>query len=100
MSLLFDLILSGHNGLVAAGYLQRNGINVCVLERRPVVGGAAVTEEIVPSFKFSRASYVLSLLRPKIFQDLELKVSLSELNNFTFTGVNLWDIILILFSVK
>lgn len=67
-------LFSGHNGLVAAGYLQRSGINVCVLERRAVVGGAAVTEEIVPTFKFSRASYVLSLLRPRIYNDLELKV--------------------------
>ena len=45
----------------------------CVLERRHVVGGAAVTEEIVPGYKFSRASYLLSLLRPRIFNDLELK---------------------------
>ena len=44
-----------------------------MLERRPVLGGAAVTEEIVPGYKFSRASYVLSLLRPQIFTDLELK---------------------------
>jgi len=52
-----------------------SGAKVCVLERRPVVGGAAVTEEIVPGFKFSRASYVLSLLRPQIIKDLELKVT-------------------------
>ena len=45
----------------------------CVLERRHLVGGAAVTEEIVPGYKFSRASYLLSLLRPRIFNDLELK---------------------------
>ena len=45
----------------------------CVLERRHLIGGASVTEEIVPGFKFSRASYVLSLLRPQIFKDLELK---------------------------
>ena len=63
----------GHNGLVAAGYLQRSGLNVCVLERRHIIGGAAVTEEIVPNFKFSRASYVLSLLRPEIYNQLELK---------------------------
>ncbi|KAJ1522832.1 hypothetical protein ONE63_001983 [Megalurothrips usitatus] len=71
----YDAIIigGGHNGLVAAGYLQRGGYNVCVLERRGIVGGAAVTEEIIPSFKFSRASYVLSLLRPKIIKDLELK---------------------------
>ncbi|XP_052219667.1 pyridine nucleotide-disulfide oxidoreductase domain-containing protein 2-like isoform X2 [Dreissena polymorpha] len=56
-----------------AAYLQKSGLNVCVLERRHVIGGAAVTEEIVPGYKFSRASYVLSLLRPQIYQDLELK---------------------------
>ena len=63
----------GHNGLVAAGYLARHGVKTAVLERRHVLGGAAVTEEIVPGYKFSRASYVLSLLRPQIFADLELK---------------------------
>ncbi|XP_066999273.2 pyridine nucleotide-disulfide oxidoreductase domain-containing protein 2 [Anabrus simplex] len=71
----YDAVIvgGGHNGLVSAAYLQRAGINVCVLEKRPVVGGAAVTEEIVPGFKFSRASYVLSLLQPHIIADLELK---------------------------
>jgi len=63
----------GHNGLVAAAYLANAGLNTAVLERRHIVGGAAVTEEIVAGYKFSRASYVLSLLRPQIFQDLELK---------------------------
>lgn len=48
-----------------------------MFERRPVLGGAAVTEEIVPGFKFSRASYLLSLLRPAVFKDLELKVKIS-----------------------
>ena len=67
-------LLKGHNGLVSACYLQMSGAKVCVLERRHIVGGAAVTEEIVPGFKFSRASYVLSLLRPQIIKDLELKV--------------------------
>lgn len=65
---------AGHNGLVSAAYLQKSGIQTCVLEKRHVVGGAAVTEEIVPGFKFSRASYLLSLLRPHIYSDLELKV--------------------------
>ena len=46
-----------------------------VLERRHLLGGAAVTEEIIPGFKFSRASYLLSLLRPQVVKDLELKVS-------------------------
>ncbi|XP_008586871.1 PREDICTED: pyridine nucleotide-disulfide oxidoreductase domain-containing protein 2 isoform X1 [Galeopterus variegatus] len=67
------VIGAGHNGLVAAAYLQRLGMNTVVFERRHVIGGAAVTEEIVPGFKFSRASYLLSLLRPQIYTDLELK---------------------------
>nr|XP_055155981.1 pyridine nucleotide-disulfide oxidoreductase domain-containing protein 2 isoform X5 [Nyctereutes procyonoides] len=67
------VIGAGHNGLVAAAYLQRLGVNTAVFERRPVTGGAAVTEEIIPGFKFSRASYLLSLLRPQIYTDLELK---------------------------
>uniref|UniRef100_A0A803VAT0 Pyridine nucleotide-disulphide oxidoreductase domain 2 n=1 Tax=Ficedula albicollis TaxID=59894 RepID=A0A803VAT0_FICAL len=66
-------LLAGHNGLVAAAYLQRAGLRTAVLERRHVLGGAAVTEEIVPGFKFSRASYLLSLLRPQIYADLELQ---------------------------
>lgn len=71
----YDVVVvgGGHNGLVAAGYLSRLGVKTAVLERRHVLGGAAVTEEIVPGYKFSRASYVLSLLRPQIFTDLELK---------------------------
>lgn len=56
-----------------AAYLQRLGVNTAVFERRHVIGGAAVTEEITPGFKFSRASYLLSLLRPQIYTDLELK---------------------------
>lgn len=71
----YDAIVigAGHNGLVSASYLQKQGLDVCVLERRHVIGGAAVTEEIIPGYKFSRASYVLSLLRPCVYQDLELK---------------------------
>src|SRR5215467_2476475 len=70
----YDAIVigGGHNGLVAAAYLARGGRRVLVLERRPLVGGAAVTEEIFPGFKFSVASYVVSLLRPEIIRDLEL----------------------------
>ena len=69
----------GHNGLVCAAYMQAQGLQTCVLERRHLVGGAAVTEEIVPGYKFSRASYLLSLLRPQIAKDLELKVRWSLL---------------------
>ena len=57
-----------------AAYLSKAGKSVCVLERRPVLGGAAVTEEIVPGYKFSRASYLLSLFRPIVIQELGLKV--------------------------
>ncbi|XP_043845579.1 pyridine nucleotide-disulfide oxidoreductase domain-containing protein 2 isoform X2 [Dromiciops gliroides] len=67
------VIGAGHNGLIAAAYLQKLGVNTAVLERRHVIGGAAVTEELIPGFKFSRASYLLSLLRPQIYKDLELK---------------------------
>ncbi|XP_058437199.1 pyridine nucleotide-disulfide oxidoreductase domain-containing protein 2 isoform X5 [Marmota monax] len=74
------VIGAGHNGLVAAAYLQRLGVNTAVFERRHVIGGAAVTEEIIPGFKFSRASYLLSLLRPQIYTDLELKVAPWELS--------------------
>lgn len=64
---------AGHNGLVAAAYLAEAGLRVCVLESRRIIGGAAVTEEIVPGFRFSRCSYVLSLLRPKVVADLQLE---------------------------
>ncbi|XP_047668398.1 pyridine nucleotide-disulfide oxidoreductase domain-containing protein 2 [Tachysurus fulvidraco] len=67
------IIGGGHNGLIASAYLQKGGLKTAVLERRHVLGGAAVTEEIIPGFHFSRASYLLSLLRPHIYQDLELK---------------------------
>ncbi|CAH8279042.1 unnamed protein product [Arabidopsis lyrata] len=62
------VIGGGHNGLTAAAYLARGGLSVAVLERRHVIGGAAVTEEIVPGFKFSRCSYLQSLLRPCIIR--------------------------------
>ncbi|XP_044881654.1 pyridine nucleotide-disulfide oxidoreductase domain-containing protein 2 isoform X3 [Mauremys mutica] len=67
------VIGGGHNGLVAAAYLQKSGVRTAVLERRHLLGGSAVTEEIVPGFKFSRASYLLSLLRPQISTELELQ---------------------------
>ena len=67
------IIGAGHNGLVAAAYLAKAGLRVLVLERRDRVGGSAITEEIVPGFKFSRLSYVNSLFRPQIIKDLRLK---------------------------
>jgi phytoene dehydrogenase-like protein len=70
----YDAIVigAGHNGLIAAAYLARAGKKVLVLERREIVGGAAVTEEIFPGYRFSEFSYVVSLLRPEIIRDLEL----------------------------
>jgi hypothetical protein len=67
------IIGGGHNGLVCAAYLAKNGVDALVLERRNIIGGAAVTEEIIPGFKFSRASYLAGLLRPQIIKDLELE---------------------------
>jgi len=71
----YDLIVigGGHNGLVTAAYLARAGAKVLVLERREVLGGACVTEEVWPGYKVSTAAYVNSLLRPEIIRDLELK---------------------------
>ena len=66
------IIGGGHNALVASAYLARTGRKVLVLERREMLGGAAITEEIVPNFRFSRASYVYSLFRPHIVRDLDL----------------------------
>ncbi|MBI2533475.1 MAG: NAD(P)/FAD-dependent oxidoreductase [Deltaproteobacteria bacterium] len=70
----YDAIIigGGHNGLTAAAYLAKAGKKVLVLERRHVLGGAAVTEEIYPGFKYSVCSYVVSLLRPEVIRDLEL----------------------------
>ncbi len=74
MSKAYDAIIigGGHNGLVNAAYLARAGKSVLVLEKRHVLGGAAVTEEIFPGFKFSQFSYVVSLLRPEIIRELDL----------------------------
>ena len=70
----YDVVVigGGHNGLVCAAYLGRAGLTVKVLERRTIVGGAAVTEEFHPGFRNSTASYTVSLLNPKIAADLHL----------------------------
>src|ERR1700691_960057 len=66
------LIGAGHNGLVCAAYLGMAGLRVRVFERRGVVGGACVTEEFYPGFRNSTAAYTVSLLQPKVIQDLKL----------------------------
>ena len=70
----YDAIIvgGGHNGLTCAAYLAKAGRKVLVLEKRHLVGGAAVSEEIYPGFTYSVCSYVVSLLRPWIIRDLEL----------------------------
>ncbi|HEX8379354.1 MAG TPA: NAD(P)/FAD-dependent oxidoreductase [Allosphingosinicella sp.] len=81
------IIGAGHNGLVCAYYLAAKGLKVTVLERRPVVGGAAVTEEFHPGFRNSTASYTVSLLNPKVIGDMRLyehglRVVLRKIDNF------------------
>lgn len=75
MTRRYDALIvgGGHNGLVCAFYLARAGLTVRVLERRHVVGGAAVTEEFAPGFRNSTASYTVSLLRPKVIADMKLR---------------------------
>ncbi|MCA9793293.1 MAG: NAD(P)/FAD-dependent oxidoreductase [Candidatus Eremiobacteraeota bacterium] len=70
----YDAIVigGGHNGLVTGGYLAKAGLKTVVLERRHVLGGCAVTEEIVPGYRFSVCSYIVSLLRPEIIRHLDL----------------------------
>ena len=85
------IIGGGHNGLVCAAYLAGAGLKVRVLERRHLVGGAAVTEEFHPGFRNSVASYTVSLLQPKVIADLELerhglRVVPRRLNNFLPLG--------------
>ena len=81
------IIGGGHNGLVCAFYLARAGLKVRVIERRGVVGGAAVTEEFHPGFRNSAASYTVSLLRPKVIADMKLherglRIVERDLSNF------------------
>ena len=71
---MYDAVIvgGGHNGLTCAAYLAMAGLEVVVLERRPVVGGAAVTEEFHPGFRNSVAAYTVSLLQAKVIRDLRL----------------------------
>jgi phytoene dehydrogenase-like protein len=85
------IIGGGHNGLVCAAYLARAGLKVTVLERRHIVGGAAVTEEFHPGFRNSVASYTVSLLQAKVIRELDLAryglhIVERELNNFLPTA--------------
>jgi phytoene dehydrogenase-like protein len=70
----YDVIIigAGHNGLTCAAYLAMAGLKVKVLERRHIVGGAAVTEEFLPGFRNSTAAYTVSLLNHKVIADLQL----------------------------
>jgi phytoene dehydrogenase-like protein len=84
-----DVIIvgAGHNGLVCAYYLAARGLRVTMIERRAMVGGAAVTEEFAPGFRNSTASYTVSLLNPRIIEDMRLyehglKVVLRKVDNF------------------
>jgi phytoene dehydrogenase-like protein len=81
------IVGAGHNGLVCAFYLAAAGLKVTMLERRHIVGGAAVTEEFAPGFRNSTASYTVSLLQPRIISDMALerhglKVVLRKTDNF------------------
>ena len=72
--MIYDAVIAGagHNGLVAACYLARAGMKVCVVEKNDWIGGAAVSRELYPGFTYSNCSYVSSLFRPEIMRDLEL----------------------------
>src|ERR1700756_1416484 len=71
---VFDAIVlgGGHNGLTAAAYLAREGLSTLVLERRKIIGGCCVTEEIAPGCRISTTSYIASMLRPEVISDLRL----------------------------
>ncbi len=89
----FDVVIigAGHNGLTCAAYLARKGLKVKMLERRHVIGGAAVTEEFHPGYRNSTFSYAVSLLNPKAINDLELNKYGLELKEREFTALILGE---------
>jgi phytoene dehydrogenase-like protein len=96
--LSYDAIVigAGHNGLVCASYLLKDGLKVCVVEATDRIGGACVTEELFPGFRISTASYSISLLLPEIIQELDLKLDIRTKEPVAFApvlgggGVTLW----------
>ena len=97
------IIGAGHNGLVCASYLAEAGLSVRVVERREIVGGAAVTEEFYPGFRNSTASYTVSLLNPKVIADLDLyanglKVVERDISNFWPLGTKEGDYLKLTFD--
>ena len=74
---IYDAIVigAGHNGLTAAAYLARAGLSTLVLERRDIVGGCCVTEEIAPGCRVSTTSYIASMLRPEVISDSACRVT-------------------------
>ena len=91
----YDVVIvgAGHNGLIAGTYLAKKGKKVAVVEKRHCIGGAAVTEELYPGFKFSRASYLLALLRKVL---LLSKISLVECLPYELTRIYFKNIIFVL----
>ena len=83
------IVGAGHNGLVAAVYLARAGLKVHLFERRPFVGGAAITEELWPGFQFMTCAHAIWAMQPKIIRDLRLSERGLEIIPRPFTGVHL-----------
>lgn len=99
------IIGAGHNGLVCAAYLAEAGLNVHVVERRGIVGGAAVTEEFHPGFRNSTASYTVSLLNPKVISDLDLygqglKIVERDISNFYPLGAAAGNFLKLTFDLE
>ena len=91
--MIYDAVIigAGHNGLVAANYLARAGKSVCVLEAREVVGGACVTEELVPGAQWSSCSFIMGMLRPEVIADLELAKFGLQAVSPAVQGMGLWE---------